>query len=127
MAVVGDGNFLLEMVGVSFIMGVWQICENVSLHCWQKGANPLFHEDSSILPTSLFQTLSIPPLACHLQCPPHCSFYCPVSLAEWVIMPNLIEMLFYYIYIYIHTYIHTHTNNMNIHMLSLGTLVLVGP
>ena len=43
---------------------------------------------------------------------PHCSFFCLVSLAEWVIVPYLI---------------HYFNDIMDLHMLSLGTLVQEGP
>ena len=50
------------------------------------------------LPTPLFQVLSNPlfSLPCHLPPPPpHCSFCCLVSLAEWVIAPHLMCWLLY--------------------------------
>ena len=71
----GDGKFLLNMGEgarngggeVGFKMGGWEIL---------KLSPP-------ILPTP------VPFFSNFVQTHPHCSFHCPVSLAEWVIMPQL--------------------------------------
>ena len=73
----GDRKFLLEMEGtrnrgVGFIMGGWGLFK-VSLHTWQRGANPPILWRPTLLPTPLFfkfcPTHSSPPLPCHLQMP----------------------------------------------------------
>ena len=59
-------------------------------HTWQKVPKPsYFRKTTPILPTRPFQIFSYPlPLP-----PPHCSFCCLVSLAEWVIAPYLMLFL----------------------------------
>ena len=48
----------------------------------------LFYEDSPILPTPLFSNfVQPPPFPIASNSYPHSLFCCPVSLAEWVIMP----------------------------------------
>ena len=78
----GDGEFLLE---IGFIVGEREIFK-VSLHSWQKGANPLFYEDNPYVayPTFLkFCSTHTPAsILCQLQPHPHCSLCCPVSLTE---------------------------------------------
>ena len=59
-----------------------------SAHCWQRGPNPLFYEDPSILPTPLFQILCNPP-PCLLSVSPPTPTPTALSSAEWVIMPYL--------------------------------------
>ena len=60
----------------------------LSLHSWQRVLAPLFYEDYPLF----FKFCPNPPLLplpSHLQTYPHCSFCCPVSLAEFVITPHL--------------------------------------
>ena len=60
----------------------------LSLHSWQRVLTPLFYEDYPLF----FKFCPNPPLLplpSHLQTYPHCSFCCPVSLAEFVITPHL--------------------------------------
>ena len=98
-----DGKFLLKMVrkpgmrgeGVGFIIGGWKIFK-VSLHSWQRCANPLFYED----PSSLLNCLSPPQFFSNFEPSPHTHTHTSLSpptptllsfsLAEWVIMPHLV-------------------------------------
>ena len=64
-----------------------------SLYIIDRGVlTPLFYEDSPLhCITSLFQVLSNSPTYFPVLCNPysHCSFCCPVSLAEWAISSHL--------------------------------------
>ena len=86
-------------IGVCFIMRGWEISQ-VSLHSWQRGANPLYFEDLSLYcllpPFFKFCPTSHRPISCCLQSSPppppcHCSFCFHVSLAELVIMQYLMR------------------------------------
>ena len=88
----GMGNFYQKWgrarnggIGFGFIMGEQEIFK-VSLHSWQRGANPLFYEDNPYVayPTFLkFCSTHTPAsILCQLQPHPHCSLCCPVSLTE---------------------------------------------
>ena len=88
-------------IGVGFIMGGWEISQ-VSLHSWQRGANPFYFEDLSLYcllpPFFKFCPTSHRPISCCLQSSPplppppcHCSFCFHVSLAELVIMQYLMR------------------------------------
>ena len=88
----GMGNFYQKWgrarnggIGFGFIMGEQEIFK-VSLHSWQRGANPLFYEDNPYVAYPTFLKFCSPhtptPLACHLQPHPCCLFCCPVSLTE---------------------------------------------
>ena len=72
----------MEGGGGGFIMGGSEILK-VSSHIWQRGPNPPILRRPPILP------IHPPPLPCHSNPHPHCSFCCPVSLAEWVITSQL--------------------------------------
>ena len=93
----------------------------VSLYNWQRGANPHILWRSPILPTpSFFQifsanpTHSPTPLPCHLQPLPPLFF--PLScFCGWMGDSATIDVLFYLMII------------MDVHILSIGTLVPEGP
>ena len=96
----GDGKILLEM-GASqngrdrkFLKSLCIVGRGV--------LNPRFYEDPPIAnPTPPFLKIlsNTPPPPPHLHLPatsnlrPHCSFCCPISLLEWVIMP--LDVLIY--------------------------------
>ena len=75
-----------------------------------------------ILPSPpFFQTLSTcppPPSLSHPTPHPQCSFCCPVSLTEWVILPHLMHCAFL---------LNTCMDNIDLHMSSISTLVPEGP
>ena len=75
--------------GVDFIMGDGKFLKSL----YRVGTGvlpPLFYEDPAILPIPLFQMLSTPPNFLVSSNPHlHCSFFCHVSLGEWVITPHL--------------------------------------
>ena len=95
------GKFLLEKRGksgigaggIAFKMGG---CEtfDASLNLYINGRGvltPYFKKTAYIAyPPNLFHILSNPSTSLSPPTPTHCSFHCPVSLAEWVITPHLI-------------------------------------
>ena len=68
--------------GGGFIMGGWEILK-VSSHISQRGANPPYFKKTP------YTAYPPPSTSLSLQPHPHCSFCCPVSLAEWVITSQL--------------------------------------
>ena len=94
----GDGKFLLEVrgkpgMGGGVVLQWWDGKLLKSLYIIDRGVlTPLFYEDSPLhCITSLFQVLSNSPTYFPVLCNPysHCSFCCPVSLAEWAISSHL--------------------------------------
>ena len=85
----GNGKFFLEMVEKPGIGGNGKFL--VYLYSWWRSNNPpiLWRPPLYYLPLLPFQFL--PPLYFLVTSNPHphCSFCCPVSLAEWVIIPHL--------------------------------------
>ena len=84
-----DGKFLLEMGGSQEWGG-----GVLSLHSWQGVITPLFYEEPLYcLPHppffSNFVHAPLPHFLVTSNLHPTCSFYYPVSLAEWVIIPHL--------------------------------------
>ena len=103
-------------VEVGFIMGGWEIFE-VSLHSWQKGSNPPnLWSPSPILPTPLFSNF--------VQSPP------PTYLLPPNPTPNIFSVV---LFLWLNGWSHhiwcafLLNDNMNLHILSLGTLVPKGP
>ena len=120
----GERKFLLEMgrSQVGFIMGRGTFLK--SLYIIGRGVlMSQFYEAPLYCQLPLFHSLT--PSTPH----PHCSFCCSVSLAEWVMMLHLMcyFTLLNDIYIYLYIYIYIYIDNIDLHMSSLGTLVLEGP
>ena len=93
------------MGGVGFIMQGWEIFK-VSLHSWQRGAEPLFYEDPLILPIpTFFKFCPTHPhfIATSNSPPPPPLFFLLSCFFGWIGDHATFDVLFYLMIIWVYT------------------------